>query len=45
MTKKIDKVLANLVMNVAVNSGKKASLWGCYQPQEPAKLANVQKKF
>lgn len=38
MVKKLDEILATLVLKTAINIEKRSSLWGCYQPKEPKKL-------
>ena len=38
MVKKMDKILAKLVMKAAINVEKTPSIWGCYQPKEPKEL-------
>ena len=49
MIKGIEKNLAKLVFDTAINVEKIPSLWGCYQPKEPKqlieKLKNDKERF
>jgi len=38
MVKKMDEILAKLVLKTAINVEKAPSIWGCYQPKEPKEL-------
>ena len=49
MVKKVDKLLAKLVLERAIGVERIPSLWGCYQPKEPKelieKLRNEKERF
>lgn len=38
MAKKLDGLLAKLVLKTAINVEKTPTIWGCYQPKEPKEL-------
>lgn len=43
MVRKMDKLLAKMVLKTAISVEKTPSLWGCYQPKEPKELIQKQK--
>jgi len=44
MMKKVEKYLANLILDVAINTENRTSYWGIYQPHEPKELIIAAKK-
>lgn len=38
MVKKMDELLAKVVLKTAIKVEKAPSIWGCYQPKEPKEL-------